>query len=298
MKPFRLRTSIVALMVVSGSAVTGVGLGQILTKFVSAADQPKAAISQAGGKSLPKAVASRPGGMTKNPHANAAGIRIIYPNPRHRYPRPAGFDLHNEVASAVVPIPLWSYSITASAAMGGDTFTGTIIGKSPFSATKTTTTIPTQIVPLVITITDTTTTPHTTITYDPTAPDPCAPGHTTVDIITGSPLFTNNTWTMNGVNVGTTQYIDANQRAQHWSLVGGTNYHLILQPSVLPAQKLTFSGAGSSGPGQNYDAKTLTMGTGCGSVGVVDNNDLDAAVQASSKGRWQRRSTPGPCRSS
>jgi hypothetical protein len=162
--------------------------------------------------------------------------------------------------------------------MGGGTFTGTIMGRSPFAADKATTTIPTQIVPLVITITDTTTTPPTTVTYDPTAADPCVPGHTDVDIITGSPLFTNNAWTMNGVNVGTTQYMDAFQRAQFWSLVGGTPYHFILQPSVLGSQSLAFSGAGSSGPGQNYNAEAKFGG--CGFIGVVNYNDLDTAVRA------------------
>ncbi len=277
MKPIRSRTIILALVITSGSAVSGVGLGRILAKFVAVGKATRGSVIQPGGKSLPNATASRVGGKPANVRAAAAGVRIIYPNPRHRFPRPPGFDLNNDVRSAVVPIPLWSYSITASAAMGGETFTGTIVGRSPFGANKATTTIPTPIVPLVITITDTTTNPPTTITYDPTAPDPCVPGHTSVDIITGSPLFTNNAWTMNGVNVGTTQFIDAFQRAQFWSLVAGTPYHLIMQPTVLNPQSLTFSGAGSSGPGQNFDSQTLSGG--CGFVGVVNNNDLDTAVR-------------------
>jgi hypothetical protein len=277
MKPIRSRSIVIALLVTSVSALSGHGLGRLLVRMAMAARASQGPTLRTPGKSLPNAAVSRPGGRPANARAAAAGLRIIYPNPRHRFPKPPGFSLNNEVRSTVVPIPLWSYSITASAAMGGETYTGTIIGKSPYDATKATTTIPSQIVPLVITITDTTTTPPTTVTYDPTAPDLCVPGHTGVELITGSPLFTNNPWTMNGVNVGTTQFIDAFQRAQFWSLVGGTDYHLILQPSVLGSQSLTFSGAGSSGPGQNYDAKTLAGG--CGSVGVVANNDLDAAVQ-------------------
>jgi hypothetical protein len=117
------------------------------------------------------------------------------------------------------------------------------------------------------------------VTYDPTAPDPCVPGHSGVEMITGSPLFTNNPWTMNGVDVGNTQYMDAFMRAQFWSLVGGTPYHFILKPEVLPAQSLTFSGASSSGTGQNFDAQSIASG-GCGSVGVVTMQELDSAVQA------------------
>ena len=86
---------------------------------------------------------------------------------------------------------------------------------------------------------------------------------------------------MNGVNVGNTQYIDAFQRAQFWSLVGGTPYHLILSPSTLSAQSLTFYGkgvAGSSGAGANYNVAALLLHGRCGFTGVVQINDLDQAI--------------------
>jgi hypothetical protein len=258
------------MLVIGASSMTGLGLGRLITKVVKGADTAQA-----------KKVPIRAGGRPLNAKAAAKGIRIIYPNPRHVFSRPRGMDHHNELASSVVPIPLWSYSMTASAAMGGQTFTGSIMGHNPFDATKTTTTVRTQIVPLVIRVVDTISASQSTVIYDPTAPDPCNAGHTGVEVITSSPLFTNNNWTMNGVNVGNTQYMDAFLRAQFWSVVGGTDYHFILQPEVLPAQTLTFSGSGSgsSGPGQNYDAVSLT-GSGCGSVGVVTMQDLDTAVQA------------------
>jgi hypothetical protein len=169
------------------------------------------------------------------------------------------------------PLPMFNYSITASADKGGATFTGKIVGRSPYSHGKTTTTIPTQIIPLVITINDGT----TTVTYDPTAADACVTGNPTdVSIITGSPIFTNNSWTMSGQNVGNTQYIDAFQRAEFWSQVAGTPYDLILNQSTLASQPLSFN----SSQGQNYDAAVLFGG--CGKVGVVDLNTFDAAVQA------------------
>src|ERR1700724_2319580 len=62
------------------------------------------------------------------------------------------------------PLPMFTYSVTASADKGGGTFTGKILGRSPFSHGKTTTSIPTQIIPLIITIND----GSTTVTYDPT----------------------------------------------------------------------------------------------------------------------------------
>ena len=63
------------------------------------------------------------------------------------------------------PIPLWTYNVTA---YDSGQYSGTIIGTSPYNHGKTTTTIPTQIVPLVITIRDST----GTVVYDPPVADP------------------------------------------------------------------------------------------------------------------------------
>ena len=112
------------------------------------------------------------------------------------------------------PLPTFAYNIQASSALGGGFYSGTILGRNPLNRGKTTTTIPTQIIPLVITIDDTAG-GSGIVTYDPTVPDACVTGNPTdVSVITGSPIFTNNAWTMNGVNIGTTQYIDAFQRAE------------------------------------------------------------------------------------
>jgi len=163
------------------------------------------------------------------------------------------------------PLPTFSYTLTASAALGGGVFSGSIVGRSPLNRGKTTTTIPTQLVPLVITING--------VVYDPTLPDACVTGNPTdISIIANSPIFTNNPWTMNGVNIGTTQYIDAFQRAQFWSQVQGTPYHLILQESQLASQALTFN-SGTNTP------ETCANGQPS-SVGVVDINVFDAAIQA------------------
>jgi hypothetical protein len=168
----------------------------------------------------------------------------------------------------LMPNKSFNYSITASAALGGGLYTGTILGRNPTANGKTTTAIPTQIVPLVITIND----GSTMVTYDPTAADACVPGSPTdVSVITGSPLFTNNTWTMNGVNVGTTQYIDANQRAQFWSKVQGTAYHVILNETTLGPQALSFTGAAN---GFNF-----STGLCGGFLGIVNINTMDSIIQ-------------------
>jgi hypothetical protein len=146
-------------------------------------------------------------------------------------------------------------------AYDGNMYSGSIVGRSPLNRGKTTTTIPTQLIPLVITING--------VVYDPTKPDACVSGSPTdVSIIAQSPIFTNNPWTMNGVPMGTTQYIDAFQRAEFG--LQGTPYHLILNQSMLPAQALTLSGTNVP--------TTCANGT-ASSIGEVDINTFDAAIQ-------------------
>ena len=82
---------------------------------------------------------------------------------------------------------------------------------------------------------------------------------------------------MNGVNVGTTQYIDAFERAEFWSLVQGTPYHLILNRTTLSSVALSFSPTGS--PGTNYPASEFG-GCATGFVGVVNFTNMDNMIQA------------------
>jgi hypothetical protein len=80
-------------------------------------------------------------------------------------------------------------------------------------------------------------------TYDPTSPDPCLGGNTTdTQLISNSPIFGSVDYIMNGVDVGTTQYVDAYQRANFSSPIGGAEYHVLLNPTVLAAQTYTTGG--------------------------------------------------------
>ena len=74
---------------------------------------------------------------------------------------------------------------------------------------------------------------------------------------------------MNGVNIGNTQYIDAFQRAQFWSNVQGTPYHLILQASQLATRSLTFSGTNIP----------VRCGGHATFIGIIHIGALDSAVQ-------------------
>ena len=84
-----------------------------------------------------------------------------------------------------------------------------------------------------------------------------------------SPIFdSTTTYTQGGVNVGTTQYIDAFQRANFWGTVKtDTNSHLLLSPTVLAEQTLS--------PSSTYGKTGSVFGF---TAALVDINWFDAQL--------------------
>jgi hypothetical protein len=129
-------------------------------------------------------------------------------------------------------LPEWNGSFVHS----GSTFTFSMVGTDP-SATNTATTIPVFIIPVKIVIKR-----GGSQTFDPASIPANTGGLTAIQNTVMSPMFdSTTTYVQGGVNVGTTQYIDAYQRANFWGSVSGhPNYHLLLgAPSVLPEVTLT-----------------------------------------------------------
>src|SRR5262249_41443804 len=118
-----------------------------------------------------------------------------------------------------VPVPLAPeipfFTFTTVASRDGNTYTGSIVGGSPFnSSTKnTTTTVNFVIVPVVLKFKFS---GGSTFVFNPTTTDPgCLGGtHTALGLTKSSPLFHAAPFTMNGVNVGRTTYPDAFQRGE------------------------------------------------------------------------------------
>ncbi len=109
----------------------------------------------------------------------------------------------------------------------------TMVGKDP--TTGRSTTVKTFIVPIKVVIT--TGGLHTT--YNPK--HLLSNGKTVTENTVDSPIFdATTTYTQGGVDVGTTQYIDAYQRANFWGTVQSQpNYHVLLGgPTVLAQQTL------------------------------------------------------------
>jgi hypothetical protein len=163
-------------------------------------------------------------------------------------------------------LKMWTYNIKSTRkGSKGQAFKGVMVGNSPITTSGTTTTT-VYVVPLIIQIGS-----HT---FDPTVPDSsCLGGVIPLDFVKLSPMvLAYNDFTINGVDVGVTQYSDAFQRANFWkdvSAKGGT-YHNKLNYKFLPAMTLT----------PDNTQSVLYSISGCTSVyGGVDVNWLDFGLK-------------------
>jgi len=166
--------------------------------------------------------------------------------------------LHPGVFAAAVSLPSWDGSFTYS----GTQYTYNMVGTAPSSNTSTT--IPTYIIPVKIVITSRS---GGKTTFDPS--HVLSNGNTVTTNTLDSPIFdSSTTYTQGGVDVGTTQYIDAFQRANFWGTVKtATNYHLLLGATVLAEQTLS--------PSKTYGKTGTPFGF---TAGEVDINWFDAQL--------------------
>ncbi len=143
-------------------------------------------------------------------------------------------------------LPLWQYQIVSP--IDGNTYSGAIVGGNPFNRGARTTTVQVVLVPIRIALTG------TVRNFDPTSADAGCLGSTTAFTLSQqSPLFNAASFTMNGVNVGTTNFADAFQRAEFWSAVSGVSpaYHMALNVTMAPVQTITTANS-SSGSGASF----------------------------------------------
>lgn len=164
----------------------------------------------------------------------------------------------NATEAAATPLRTWNGSFV----FGGRTFPYNMVGTAP--STGISTTVQVEIIPIKIVITSKS---GTTTNFNPA--HVLSNGKSVVANTVQSPIFSRIPFTSGGVNMGTTQYIDAFQRANFWKTVQShTGYHLLLGgPTVLPEQTL-------SPP--TRDGK---LGTVFGfTAGLVDINWFDSQV--------------------
>jgi len=139
-------------------------------------------------------------------------------------------------------LALWTFSIKGS--RDGNQHTGAIIGRNPFTQAGTAK-VATYIVPLIIrthriaTTMDPRTFVFTTVpgdtTVDATAQDNVcltAPNNVPATLVRRSPVFESSKFVFGATDIGTTQYLDAFQRASFWTALGSRtdSYHVLLDP--------------------------------------------------------------------
>jgi len=148
------------------------------------------------------------------------------PTPRFAVlaPKPAP-----EGVRPTVVLPTWNGSFTYK----GTTYNYNMVGSAP--SANTSTTIQALIIPIKIVITK----KAKKVTYDPS--HVLSNGNTVTQNTVDSPIFdSTTTYTQGGVDVGTTQYIDAYQRANFWGTVSThlDSHMLFGGPTVLPEQTM------------------------------------------------------------
>jgi hypothetical protein len=154
---------------------------------------------------------------------------------------------------------LATFNYTVTSSRDGNSYTGTIVGGSPFTDPKSQTSISTKLIPVIV-VTNSVfagvdssgniiTAPGVT-QFDPTVADPClsAPNNVPFTLIQQSPIIQTADFNVGGADIGTTQYVDAFQRSEFFQLIAkhgdngdgegegggdGSNhirYHVILDP--------------------------------------------------------------------
>ncbi len=166
--------------------------------------------------------------------------------------------LHPDIAPPAVSLESWNGSFTYN----GSNYTYNMVGAAP--STNSTATIPVYIIPVKIVITSRT---GSKTTFDPA--HVLSNGNTVTTNTVDSPIFdSTTTYTQGGVDVGTTQYEDAFQRANFWGTVkNNTNSHILLSQTVLAEQTLS--------PSKTYGKTGSPFGF---TAGEVDINWFDAQL--------------------
>jgi|SRR5579872_215444 len=191
-------------------------------------------------------------------------------------------------------LPVWNYQVISS--RDGNVYEGVIVGHNPQTmGSHSGVSVTTQVVPIILKFqsvatsvnltTGIITTTNGSATSNPLAHDTgCFTGNDNIplELLAQSPMFQNADFNFGGTDVGTTQYTDAFQRANFWSEIDKSNYHVRLGPlQILKPVVLTVPASlGLSLPANIFEP-TFSM---CGPEGIVDINVIDTlAVNELSK---------------
>jgi len=150
-------------------------------------------------------------------------------------------------ANTAGTLPLFSYTVTSS--RDGNTYSGVIVGDSPFTDPRGSVRVPAQIVPVIIVTNsvfagvvngDVVTVPGVTV-FDPSKRDDSCltpPNDKPLDLVQESPIYHREDINFGGTDLGVSQATDAFQRANFFQPLNGgnanvevnTRYHVNLSP--------------------------------------------------------------------
>ena len=187
-------------------------------------------------------------------------------------------------AAASRLLPVWNFQ--ALSPRDGNIYAGSMVGANPtLRGPSVNVSVTGQIVPIILKLhtigvsfnpkTGVIKTKPGNTTFDPTVADNVclsAPNNMPVRLLQQSPIVSNANFNFGGTPVGNTQYTDAFQRGNSWTLIDRANYHVRLSPvNVLPALVIDV-------PAKSGLALSGEIFGACSSLGIVDINLIDAVV--------------------
>jgi len=196
-------------------------------------------------------------------------------------------------------LPLWTFNARSS--RDGHTYAGAMVGSSPFNDPESTS-VPANIIPVVLHV-------HTVATIDlstftlilapgdytanPSARDDVclsAPNDVPATLLRQSPIFRPTKFVFGGTPVGTTQYIDAMQRANFYKANRDvpSRYHMLFAP-VNELDPLVVDVPADEGV-----AIDVTSIGGCGTMVLVDVNWFDFELNSRWLPKLAREAGVGP----
>ncbi len=197
--------------------------------------------------------------------------------------KPARDSMGNQISPQDSVSSLATFTYTVTSTRDGNTYTGVMVGQDPYGSNFTPATVTTPIVPLIITVNSVATgvnsnsilsTQSGSTTFNPTVADAaCLGKHNNVPLVLfeQSPIFQSANFNFGHTSVGNTQYLDAFQRGNFWQLVGGTDYHTLVNATLLDPINVNIpANDGLAIPGSLFGS--------CGPLGVVNINTLDSIV--------------------
>lgn len=173
------------------------------------------------------------------------------------------------VGGATIPMS----TFTRTATKDGNAYTSTIVGTSPFATPLTGTTIDAIVVPLVFTT--------GSLTFDPAIGDLCDGNVSALTRFFNSPLSNSVPLTMEGINVGNTQFINGFRRAEFWKTINGNpNYQNTINFQIAPP--VTILGAPITTLPETYNNCPTTLGIIPGGVlqGILENSVIPARTSS------------------